>query len=65
MVLDVARVEVLVRATDEELRARGGELEAEDALIDYTLVDGGEEKGIVAEVGDSGESETEEAVSGI
>ena len=65
VVLDVVDVEVLVRATDEEFRAKGGELEAEDALIEYTLVDGGEEEEVMVQAGNSGESETEEAVSGI
>ena len=65
MVLDVARVEVRVGAADEELRAGLVELEREAPLVGRPLVDGGEEEEVMAQVENSGESETEEAVSGI
>ena len=45
--LERARVELVVRAAEVELRARRGELEAEDTLIDSTLVDGGVEEGVL------------------
>ena len=47
MELERARVELVVRAAEVELRARRGELEAEDTLIDSTLVDGGVEEGVL------------------
>lgn len=47
MVLDVARVEVLVRAADEELRTRLVELEGEDALGCGVLRDGSVEEGVL------------------
>ena len=47
MVLDRARVEVVVGAAEVELRARGGELEGEDTLGDGALLDGGVEEGVL------------------
>lgn len=47
MILDVARVELVVRAADVELGVTGGELERKHALVDSLLVDGSPEVGVL------------------
>ena len=65
VVLDRARVELVVGASEVELRAGGGELEAEDTLVDCALLDSRVEEGVRVEVGDGGVCETQDAVNGV
>ena len=47
MVLERAGVELVVGAAEVELGAGGGEVEAEDALVNGALVNGGVEEGVL------------------
>lgn len=62
VVLDVAAEERGVGAAEVEDGAVLGELETELAGADGVLLDGGIEEGVLFEVGDGGESETQETV---
>ncbi len=65
VVLDRARVELVVGTTEVKLRACGGELEAEDTLLDGALLDSRVEVGVRVEVGDGGVSETQDTINGV
>ena len=65
VVLDLARVQVVVRAADVQLRARAPEPERERTLLGRLLRHRGEDEGVVLEVRDRGEREPEEAVRGV
>ncbi len=63
VVLDRARVLGGVGATEVEVRAGGGELEAKGTGGDLALVDGSIKERVLAKVGDRGEGETEDTIN--